>query len=116
MTEYINRQAAIDELMSIVERNRDKDDRFGGELIHWTGVKAILDCAPGIRFGWTRVSDELPPDDHRVLVLVKDESGRRYIAEGHRDGDTVMYWGTNEITHWMTWPELDEEDDNDVEK
>jgi len=56
MDDYISRQAAIDELMKTVKNN--SRDRFGGALIHWTGVKAILtwlpaaDVRPVVRSEW----------------------------------------------------------------
>lgn len=42
--DLISRQAAIDELMETVEDHRS--DQFGGALLHWTGVKAILTGLP----------------------------------------------------------------------
>ena len=42
--DLISRQAAIDEVLQMV--NDHKDDKFGGALIHYTGVIAILDCLP----------------------------------------------------------------------
>lgn len=44
MSDLISRKAAIDEVMDMV--NRHKSDKFGGELIHYTGVLAILNCLP----------------------------------------------------------------------
>ena len=44
MDDHINRQAAIAELMQIVEDHRG--DRFNGELLHYTGLKAMLECLP----------------------------------------------------------------------
>lgn len=44
MDDLISRQAAIDEVLRMV--NEHKGDRFGGELLHYTGVVAILDCLP----------------------------------------------------------------------
>lgn len=40
----ISRRAAINELMETVEEH--KWDQFGGALLHWTGVKAILTGLP----------------------------------------------------------------------
>ena len=44
MSDYINRQTAIYAVMEAVERNRD--DQFGGVLLHYTGIKAMLECIP----------------------------------------------------------------------
>lgn len=45
--DLISRQAAIDELLQMVEKH--KDDRFRGELLHYTGVKAMIECLPTVQ-------------------------------------------------------------------
>ena len=47
MSDLISRQAAIDEVMNMV--NRHKSDEFGGALIHYTGVNAVLNCLPSVK-------------------------------------------------------------------
>lgn len=44
MEDCIWRKMAISELMEFVKRN--SGDRFGGALMHYTGVKAMLECLP----------------------------------------------------------------------
>lgn len=45
--DLISRQAAIDELLQMVLSH--KGERFNGELLHWTGVKAMLECLPSVQ-------------------------------------------------------------------
>ena len=42
MDEYIKRQDAIDELMEMVKAH--SGDQFGGVILHYTGIKAMLEC------------------------------------------------------------------------
>ena len=42
MDEFIKRQDAIDELMEMVKDY--SGDQFGGVLLHYTGIKAMLEC------------------------------------------------------------------------
>ena len=57
MTDLISRAAAIDELMQMVKRH--EHEIFRGELLHYTGIKAMLgslpavDAAPMVHARWT---------------------------------------------------------------
>lgn len=81
MAEYINKEDAIDALMAVVEDNRD--DQFGGEIIHYTGVKAMLECLPAAdvverkRGKWIHQN---PPDDWVMSLYVCDQCG--HLEEG----------------------------------
>lgn len=44
MSDLIDRQVAIDELMAFKEAH--KADRFTGDFLHWTGVRAMLENLP----------------------------------------------------------------------
>lgn len=44
--DLISRAEAIDEVMQMVERHRH--EIFRGELLHYTGIKAALECLPAI--------------------------------------------------------------------
>ena len=46
MDDLISRAAAIGELMQMVEQHQN--DSFGGVLLHYTGVKAMLECLPAV--------------------------------------------------------------------
>ena len=80
---------------------------------------------------WIKVEDHLPktdvlikrgggrvvPKSVRVLCACKQRSGNRFVKEGYCEiwnEDYDPYWsipGTiDEVTHWMTMPELPEED------
>lgn len=58
MDDLISRQAAIEELERMVKTH--EHDRFGGELFHWTGVKAMLDLLPSAQPQWIPCSERLP--------------------------------------------------------
>ena len=45
-TDSVSRKALLDELNEMVEQH--KDDQFGGQLLHWTGIKAMIECAPSV--------------------------------------------------------------------
>ena len=55
-------------------------------------------------------------DSDRVLVCVKQKSGKRMVKEGfvRRWNDGVCFWkvpGTiDEVTHWMPLPDLPKEE------
>ena len=80
---------------------------------------------------WIKVEDHLPktdvlikrgggrvvPKSVRVLCACKQHSGNRFVKEGYCEiwnEDYDPYWsipGTiDEVTHWMTMPELPKED------
>ena len=42
----ISRKALLAELTEMVEQH--KDDQFGGQLFHCTGIKAMIECAPTV--------------------------------------------------------------------
>ena len=44
--ELISRQAAIDELIAFKEAH--KADRFTGDFLHWTGIKAMIEELPSV--------------------------------------------------------------------
>ena len=46
MSDLISRQAAIDELMEMIEQH--ENDQFNGRLLHWTGIKAMLEGLPSV--------------------------------------------------------------------
>lgn len=46
MGDLISRQAAINELMKM--RSEHKGDTFHGDLLHWTGMKAMLEDLPPV--------------------------------------------------------------------
>ena len=46
MDDLIQRAEAIDEVMQMVERHRH--EIFRGELLHYTGVKAMLEALPAV--------------------------------------------------------------------
>lgn len=45
--DLISRAAAIDELKKMVEHH-SVHDAFRGELLHYTGIKAMLECLPAV--------------------------------------------------------------------
>lgn len=47
MSELIDRQAAIEELMNMIEQHKNETP-FHGALLHWTGIKAMLLKQPTI--------------------------------------------------------------------
>ena len=51
--DLISRDAAIEELMGWVDHEH--------EMIHWTGIKAMLECLPGV--------DAVPVQEPRVMTL-----------------------------------------------
>lgn len=44
MSDLIRREDVIDELMAL--RDAHKADQFAGDLLHWTGIKAMLESIP----------------------------------------------------------------------
>ena len=44
MSDLISRQEAIDVLMQLHDAH--KADQYTGDLLHWTGIKAMLECIP----------------------------------------------------------------------
>jgi ribosomal protein S27AE len=44
MSDLIRREDVIDELMAL--RDAHKADQFTGDLLHWTGIKAMLESIP----------------------------------------------------------------------
>lgn len=44
MSDLIRREDVIDELMAL--RDAHKADQFTGNLLHWTGIKAMLESIP----------------------------------------------------------------------
>ena len=90
----INREDAIKELMSWLPK-------LENGLIHWTGVKAMLENLPDADDGWIPVEKALP--DNSDTVLVTHRSGvyiawynGRYWERGasakHREIRTVTAW------------------------
>ena len=61
MSDLISRQAAIEELERMVKMH--EHDRFGGELFHWTGVKAMLDLLP------SEQPERLTDDDFETIRI-----------------------------------------------
>lgn len=65
MSDLISREAAIDAVMEAVKEHGA--DQFGGVLLHYTGVKAILECLPSVHPGtdeWCPGCKEYDPDRH----------------------------------------------------
>ena len=52
MSDLIERQAAISELMEWVEKEEKKSWSTFKGLFHWTGVKAMLECLPPAQPEW----------------------------------------------------------------
>jgi hypothetical protein len=68
MADLISREAAISEVIQTVEQH--KHEVYRGELLHYTGIKAILEALPAV--------DAVP------VVRCKD----------------CIYWKSNTLTHF----------------
>lgn len=76
----INREDAIAELMSLLPK-------LERGLIHWTGVKAMLESLPTVNpDGWISVEDRLPKIGNTVLAT-------RFISKDHTYVDMSSYQG-----------------------
>ena len=47
MDDLISRQAAIDALMTF--KDAHKADRYTGDFLHWTGVRAMIENLPSVQ-------------------------------------------------------------------
>lgn len=63
--DLISRSAAIEELMGWVDHEH--------EVIHWTGIKAMLECLPAV--------DAVPMQEPRVIALEEIQMHEVYWAE-----------------------------------
>lgn len=109
--DLISRAAAIDEVERWAEQGQD--------IIHWTGIKAMLETQPAVDAAptvghWVSVKDRLPEDEYQCLLFCKDgyfdtgwflEDDQKWAIEGCICDDEY-------ITHWIKLPEPPKEDNN----
>ena len=112
MSDLIRREDVIDGLMAL--RDAHKADQFTGDLLHWTGIKAMLESIPSAEpeRKWIPVTEALPEDMDRLLVTIVRSDGSKRVRSGHYfkgyfmmdNGDT---WNETdkEILAWMPLPE-----------
>ena len=97
MADLISRAAAIDEIMQMVKRH--EHEIFRGELLHYTGIKAMLeslpavDAAPVVRCRdckkwnreWTPAYSKTGPEEYHMCYEVQGPtSADWFCADGER--------------------------------
>ena len=104
MSDLIRREDVIDELMAL--RDAHKADQFTGDLLHWTGIKAMLESIPSAEpeRKWIPVSEALPDEYIDVLLQFPHTMAVGY----HEDG----FW--NIITCDDLYSGLDEKDEKPI--
>ena len=87
MDDLISRAAAIDEIMQMVENH--KSDFFGGQLLHYTGIKAALECLPAVDAEPIVRCRECK---YGCLTCVSDPNGMKdaYICEAESLSDALL--------------------------
>lgn len=105
----ISRQAALDALMSLLKQH--ECDPMP-DLLHWTGVKAILEMLPSVHTEsqWIPVGEGLPEDDTDVLISYRYKDGEGDTSHVYIDTTSYgdIYFGGNavhdlygnKIKHW----------------
>lgn len=98
----INREDAIKELMSWLPK-------LENGLIHWTGVKAMLENLPAVNpDGWISVEDRLPEYGEAVLAYFKDDD----CNVNHIIDDETGEWLYDGVIAWMPIPSYKPKEDN----
>ena len=100
MNDLISRQAAIDAVMDFARAHTKEG------LIHWTGIKAILENVPT---GWIPCSERLPEDGERVLTQSVFKSygvGIHFLQEGNwYDRHGLYCYNKDDVIAWQPLPE-----------
>ena len=102
MSDLIDRQKAIDALIALHEAH--KADQFTGDLLHWTGIKAMLENIPSAEpeHKWIPVTEALPKNYERTICI--DSRGAMMIGMYGEYGWTFPCYMTEPVA-WMPLPE-----------